>query len=60
MLDGKSLQPVILYKINDEYYVLDGNNRIAAAKALNRLNITAKIVELIPTGHTCGLSKENI
>ena len=60
MLDGKSLQPVILYKINDEYYVLDGNHRIAAAKALNRLNITAKIVELIPTGHTCGLSKENI
>lgn len=60
MLEGKSVPPVILYQINDEYYVLDGNNRIAASKALNRLNIKAKIVELIPTNQTCGVSKKSI
>ena len=32
MREGKSLPPVKLYKIKDEYYVLDGNHRIAAAK----------------------------
>ncbi len=61
MLEGKSLPPVILYKINDEYYVLDGNHRIAAAKKLDRFNITAKIVELIPiSSHTCSFSKESV
>ena len=60
MLEGKSLPPVILYKINDEYYVMDGNHRIAAAKELNRLNITAKIVELIPISHTCSVSKGSV
>jgi hypothetical protein len=60
MLNGKSIPPVMLYKINDEYYVMDGNHRIAAAKELDRLNITAKIVELIPISHTCGFSKESV
>ena len=55
LLKGKSLPPVILYKIHDEYYVLDGNNRIAAAKELDRFNITAKVVELIPIDHTCNV-----
>ena len=59
MRKGKSLPPVLLYKINDEYYVMDGNHRIAAAKELDSFHITAKIVELIPTSHTCGFSKES-
>ena len=60
MLEGKSLPPVILYKINDEYYVMDGNHRIAAANELNRLNIKAKILELIPISHTCSLLKGSV
>jgi uncharacterized ParB-like nuclease family protein len=52
MREGKSLPPVKLYKIKDEYYVLDGNHRIAAAKEFGRSNITAKIVEFIPSSHT--------
>ena len=59
MLKGKSLPPVLLYKINDEYYVMDGNHRVAAAKELS-FNIKAKIVELIPISHTCGFSKESV
>jgi uncharacterized ParB-like nuclease family protein len=48
MRKGKSLPPVKLYKIKDEYYVLDGNHRISAAQELGRSYITAKIVEIIP------------
>jgi hypothetical protein len=52
MREGKSLPPVKLYKIKDEYYVLDGNHRIAAAKAFGRSDIMAKIVEFIPSSNT--------
>ena len=32
MRQGRSLGPVELYQIKDDYYVLDGNHRISAAK----------------------------
>lgn len=52
MREGKSLPPVKLYKIKDEYYVLDGNHRIAAAKEFGRSDIMANIVEFIPSSQT--------
>ena len=52
MRQGKALPPVKLYKIKDEYYVLDGNHRIAAAKEFGREEIQAKIVEFIPSSNT--------
>ncbi|UCD31862.1 MAG: Lrp/AsnC ligand binding domain-containing protein [Desulfobacterales bacterium] len=52
MKSGKALPPVKLYQIKDEYYVLDGNHRIAAAKELGRHEIDAKIVEFIPSSMT--------
>jgi uncharacterized ParB-like nuclease family protein/DNA-binding Lrp family transcriptional regulator len=52
MREGKPLPPVKLYKIKDEYYVLDGNHRIAAAKEFDRSEIVAKIVEFIPSSNT--------
>ena len=52
MMEGKSLPPVKLYKIKDEYYVLDGNHRISAAKELGRSDIMAEIVEFIPSRNT--------
>ncbi len=52
MKQGKSLPPVKLFKIKDEYYVLDGNHRIAAAKEFGYLDIRAKIVEFIPSSNT--------
>jgi hypothetical protein len=48
----KSLPPVKLYKIKDEYYVLDGNHRISAAQELGRSDIKAKVVEIIPANNT--------
>ena len=52
MRQGKALPPVKLYKIKDEYYVLDGNHRIAAAKEFGYSDIRAKIVEFIPSINT--------
>ncbi len=49
MLKGKPLPPVKLYQIKDEYYALDGNHRIAAAKELGHSEINACIVEFIPS-----------
>ena len=52
MRGGKPLPPVKLYQIKDEYYVLDGNHRIAAAKELGWQDIDARIVEFIPSKNT--------
>ena len=56
---GKSLPPVNLYKVGDEYFVMDGNHRVAAAKGLGHTQILAKVVELIPSNKTCCDSKAN-
>lgn len=45
MLSGKILPPVKLYKIEEEYYVLDGNHRVAAAKEIGQLYIDAYVIE---------------
>ncbi len=49
MLSGTSLQPVELYKIKDEYYVLDGNHRVAGAKEFNWKEIEAHVIEYLPS-----------
>ena len=52
MTTGKSLPPVDLYKIKDEYYVVDGNHRVSAAKEFGREMIDARIIEYIPSQKT--------
>lgn len=52
MRGGVPLPPVKLYQIKDEYYVLDGNHRVAAAKELGREQIEACIVEFLPSPTT--------
>jgi DNA-binding Lrp family transcriptional regulator len=52
MQHGRPLKPVVLYQIKDEYYVLDGNHRVAAAKELGHDEILAHIVEFIPSKNT--------
>lgn len=52
MQAGKTLPRVKLYKIKDEYYVLDGNHRISAAKEFGYPEIDADIVEFIPSKNT--------
>lgn len=50
MRTGKALPPVKLYLIKNEYYALDGNHRIAAAKELGQAEIKAQVTEFIPSG----------
>jgi len=49
---GKPLPPVKLYQIKDEYYVLDGNHRVAAAKEFGHDSIRAQILEFTPSSNT--------
>ena len=49
---GRQLKPVELSQIKDEYYVLDGNHRIAAAKEFGHDEILAHVVEFIPSNDT--------
>jgi DNA-binding Lrp family transcriptional regulator len=52
MKGGVNLPPVKLYQIKDEYYVLDGNHRVSAAKMLGHDDIEACIVEFLPSPTT--------
>ncbi len=47
MREGTTLPPVKLYQIRKDYYVLDGNHRVAAAKELGLANLSAKVIELL-------------
>jgi hypothetical protein len=49
---GESLPPVELYKLGYGYYVLDGNHRVAAAKALGQVEIDAIVTEFVPLADT--------
>jgi len=52
MRNGKRLPPVKLYQIKDEFYVLDGNHRVSAAKEFGHETILADILEFIPSKNT--------
>jgi len=46
---GDILPPIIVYKVGDEYYVLDGNHRVAVAKELGIQFMDAEVIEFFPT-----------
>jgi len=50
--EGKPVPAVYLYKMDDEYYVVDGHHRIAAAKEAGQKFIDAHIIEYLPPGNT--------
>ncbi len=52
MRDGRNLPPVKLYQIRNDFYVLDGNHRVAAAKELGHTDIQARVVELLSGTNT--------
>jgi hypothetical protein len=56
LVQGRRIPPVKLFQIKNEFYVLDGNHRVAAAKELGREYIDAHIVEFLPSKN----SLENI
>lgn len=52
MREGIPLPPVKMYQIRDDYYVLDGNHRVAAAKELGWMDIKGKVLELVSSKNT--------
>jgi DNA-binding Lrp family transcriptional regulator len=52
MQEGKPLPPVRLYQIKDEYYVLDGNHRIAVAKEFGYSEMDAQVIEFFASEKT--------
>lgn len=52
MREGKPLPPVRLYQIKDEYYVLDGNHRMAAAKEFGYSEMDAQVIEFFASERT--------
>lgn len=52
MREGRPIPPVQLYQIKHEYYVLDGNHRVSAAKEFGLSEIEANIVEFVPSQDT--------
>jgi hypothetical protein len=52
MREGGALPPVNLYQIRNDYFVLDGNHRVSAAKELGWTEIQAKVVELLSGRNT--------
>ncbi len=52
MREGTYLPPVKLYQIRNDFYVLDGNHRVSAAKELGRDDIQAKVIELLSSKNT--------
>jgi uncharacterized ParB-like nuclease family protein len=52
MQKGVPLPPVSLYQIKDDFFILDGHHRVAAARELGREVISARVVELLPAKQT--------
>ena len=52
MIGKKPMPPVKLYQIRNDYYILDGNHRVAAAKEIGRDEIEAKVTEVLSSKNT--------
>jgi uncharacterized ParB-like nuclease family protein len=52
MKSGKSMAPISLYQIKDDYFILDGHHRFKAAQELGRTEIRSRIIELLPSKNT--------
>lgn len=48
--EGITLPPVMLYQIQDAYYVEDGNHRVSVARLLKHKSIRAQVVTLTSEG----------
>lgn len=46
MVEGDELPPIDVYKVGDDYYVIDGHHRVSVARSLGRPTISARVVEV--------------
>ncbi|MDK9708025.1 MAG: ParB N-terminal domain-containing protein [Desulforhopalus sp.] len=52
MKEGKTLPPISLYQIKDDYFIVDGHHRFRAARELEHSHIRSRIIELLPSKNT--------
>jgi uncharacterized ParB-like nuclease family protein len=46
LLNGRELPPIDVYKVDDNYFVIDGNHRVSVMKTLGQDYIEAHVIEL--------------
>src|SRR5438552_1957539 len=46
MVEGDELPPIDVYKVGDNYYVIDGHHRVSVARSLGRDLINARVIEV--------------
>jgi ParB-like nuclease domain len=46
MVEGDELPPIDVYKVGDDYYVIDGHHRVSVARSLGRASINARVVDV--------------
>jgi uncharacterized ParB-like nuclease family protein len=46
MVEGDELPPIDVYKLDDNYYVIDGHHRVSVARSLGRDVINARVIEV--------------
>ncbi len=52
MVRGKTMPPIALYQIKEDFFILDGHHRFQASLELGHTHIRSKIVELLPSKNT--------
>jgi hypothetical protein len=46
MVGGEELPPIDVYKVGDNYYVIDGHHRVSVARNLGREFLNARVIEV--------------
>lgn len=46
MVEGDELPPIDVYKVDDNYYVIDGHHRVSVARTLDRPMINARVINV--------------
>ena len=46
MVEGDELPPIDVYKVDDNYYVIDGHHRVSVARDLGRPTINARVINI--------------
>lgn len=49
---GEIMPPIVLYKVREKYYVVDGNHRVAVAKEVGQTYIDAEVIEFFPPANS--------
>ena len=46
MVEGDELPPIDVYRVDDNYYVIDGHHRVSVARNLGRPALTARVINV--------------